>query len=238
MTVPTSHVVGEKQPALLQTTEHDLCPGCGEPVALRILLETIAELGLATSTVAVVGIGCYTAFSGTIDLDLVQALHGRAPSVATGVKRMRPDRTVLTLQGDGDMVNEGLQEVLHTAARGESITCVLLNNGVFGETGGHMTATSAPRPASRAATPATTATRSSSATCSPGSTAPPTSPGARCTAPGPWPAPSACCGGRSSPSSGARASRSSRSSPCARRAGSSPPPRGRRTWTTPWARST
>ena len=142
MTVPTSHVVGEKQPALLQTTEHDLCPGCGEPVALRILLETIAELGLATSTVAVVGIGCYTAFSGTIDLDLVQALHGRAPSVATGVKRMRPDRTVLTLQGDGDMVNEGLQEVLHTAARGESITCVLLNNGVFGETGGHMTATS------------------------------------------------------------------------------------------------
>jgi 2-oxoglutarate ferredoxin oxidoreductase subunit beta len=134
--------VGEKQPALLQTTEHDLCPGCGEPLALRILLETIAELGLATSTVAVVGIGCYTAFSGTIDLDLVQALHGRAPSVATGVKRMLPDRTVLTLQGDGDMVNEGLQEVLHTAARGESITCVLLNNGVFGETGGHMTATS------------------------------------------------------------------------------------------------
>ena len=142
MTIPTTHKVGDKRPALLQTTEHDLCPGCGEPLALRILLETIAELGLASSTVAVVGIGCYTAFSGTIDLDLVQALHGRAPSVATGVKRMLPDRTVLTLQGDGDMVNEGLQEVLHTAARGESITCVLLNNGVFGETGGHMTATS------------------------------------------------------------------------------------------------
>ena len=141
MTVPTSHVVGEKQPALLQTTEHDLCPGCGEPVALRILLETIAELGLATSTVAVVGIGCYTAFSGTIDLDLVQALHGRAPSVATGVKRMLPDRTVLTLQGDGDMVNEGLQEVVHAAARGENVTCMMLNNGVFGETGGHRTAT-------------------------------------------------------------------------------------------------
>jgi 2-oxoglutarate ferredoxin oxidoreductase subunit beta len=61
--------------------------------------------------------------------------------VATGVKRMRPDRVVFTLQGDGDMVNEGLQEVLHTAARGEAVTCVLLNNGVFGETGGHMTAT-------------------------------------------------------------------------------------------------
>jgi len=72
----------------------------------------------------------------------VQALHGRAPSVATGAKRMRPDAVVFTLQGDGDMVNEGLQEVLHTAARGEKVTCILLNNGVFGETGGHMTATS------------------------------------------------------------------------------------------------
>src|SRR5204863_4464306 len=121
---------------------HDLCPGCGEPVALRILLETLTDLGLTASTIGVVGIGCYTAFSRTLDLDLVQALHGRAPSVAAGVKRMQPDKAVFTLQGDGDMVNEGLQEVLHTAARGESVTCVLLNNGVFGETGGHMTATS------------------------------------------------------------------------------------------------
>src|SRR5206468_12071714 len=90
----------------------------------------------------VVGIGCYTSFSGSLDVDLVQSLHGRAPSVATGVKRMLPDALVLTLQGDGDMVNEGLQEVLHTAARGEKVTCILLNNGVCGETGGHMTATS------------------------------------------------------------------------------------------------
>ena len=139
---PVRHQVGEKTPHLLQTGEHDLCPGCGEPVAIRILLETLAELGLTTSTIGVVGIGCYTAFARTLDVDLVQALHGRAPSVATGVKRMQPDKAVFTLQGDGDMVNEGLQEVLHTAARGENITCVLLNNGVFGETGGHMTATS------------------------------------------------------------------------------------------------
>jgi alkylation response protein AidB-like acyl-CoA dehydrogenase len=76
-----------------------------------------------------------------MDVDLIQALHGRAPSVATGVKRMQPESIVFTLQGDGDMVNEGLQEVLHTAARGERVTCILLNNGVFGETGGHMTAT-------------------------------------------------------------------------------------------------
>lgn len=137
-----AHKVGELKPDLLLTPEHQMCPGCGEPLALRILLEVIQELGLAQRTVAVVGIGCYTSFSSTMDLDLVQALHGRAPSVATGVKRMKPDAIVYTLQGDGDMVNEGLQEVLHTAARGESVTCVLLNNGVFGETGGHMTATS------------------------------------------------------------------------------------------------
>ena len=96
-----------------------------------------------------IAVGDYTAdvswrppFTSTVDGDLVQALHGRAPSVATGLKRMRPDAVVFTLQGDGDMVNEGLQEIIHCAARGERFTAVLLNNGVFGETGGHMTATS------------------------------------------------------------------------------------------------
>ncbi len=133
--------VGDLTPDLLLTGEHHLCPGCGEPLALRCVLDTITDLDVTNETIGVVGIGCYTAFTTSIDVDLVQALHGRAPSVATGVKRMRPDAVVFTLQGDGDMVNEGLQEVLHTAARGEAVTCVLLNNGVFGETGGHMTAT-------------------------------------------------------------------------------------------------
>ena len=130
-----------RKPSLLLEGDHDLCPGCGEPIALRSLLEVIEEIGWADRALASVGIGCYTALTGLLDVDMVQALHGRAPSLATGIKRMRPDRLVFTLQGDGDMVNEGLQEVLHTAARGEAITCVLLNNGVFGETGGHMTAT-------------------------------------------------------------------------------------------------
>ena len=133
--------LGHFRPRLLLHEDHDLCPGCGEPVAIRILLDVIDELGFAERSIGVVGIGCYTAFTSTLDVDLVQALHGRAPSVATGAKRMRPDTLLFTLQGDGDMVNEGLQEVLHTAARGEAVTCVLLNNGVFGETGGHMTAT-------------------------------------------------------------------------------------------------
>jgi len=133
--------IGDTRPSLLTSEDHDLCPGCGEPLALRMLLEAIEELECQQKTIGVIGIGCYTALTSIMDVDLIQALHGRAPSVATGAKRMRPDQLIFTLQGDGDMANEGLQEVIHAAARGESITCVMLNNGVFGETGGHMTAT-------------------------------------------------------------------------------------------------
>ena len=136
-----ARLVDDFTPALIDVGAHHLCPGCGEPVAMRAALEAVAELEVVTRTIAVFGIGCYTAFSNNLDVEVLQALHGRAPSVATGVKRARPDTVVLTIQGDGDMVNEGLQEVIHTAARGENVTCIMLNNGVFGETGGHMTAT-------------------------------------------------------------------------------------------------
>lgn len=121
--------------------EHSLCPGCGEPVALRALLEVLIDLDIVSQTIGVVGHGCYGSFVRIMDLDVLQCLHGRAPSCATGISRVRPEATVFTLQGDGDMVNEGLQEVLHTAARGEDVTCILLNNGVFGDTGGQQTAT-------------------------------------------------------------------------------------------------
>jgi len=148
MTIPTdrppsipARLVDDFTPPLILPGEHFLCPGCGEPAAMRSVVEIIDELGLTARALAVFGIGCYTAFSGALDVEVLQALHGRAPSLATGVKRAKPDTIVFTVQGDGDMVNEGLQEVLHTAARGEAVTCILLNNGVFGETGGHMTAT-------------------------------------------------------------------------------------------------
>jgi 2-oxoglutarate ferredoxin oxidoreductase subunit beta len=134
-------LVDDFTPELVDVGAHHLCPGCGEPIAIRSAVECITELEAVQRTIAVFGIGCYTAFSSNLDLEVLQALHGRAPSLATGVKRMRPDALVVTVQGDGDMVNEGLQEVLHAAARGERITCILLNNGVFGETGGHITAT-------------------------------------------------------------------------------------------------
>ncbi|MEU8138396.1 thiamine pyrophosphate-dependent enzyme [Streptodolium elevatio] len=133
-------LVHDFTPSLIDVGAHHLCPGCGEPIAMRSMVEAVEDQGQVASAIAVFGIGCYTAYSNNLDIEVLQALHGRAPSLATGVKRCRPDTLVFTVQGDGDMVNEGLQEVLHAAARGENITCFMLNNGVFGETGGHMTA--------------------------------------------------------------------------------------------------
>jgi 2-oxoglutarate ferredoxin oxidoreductase subunit beta len=135
----SAHLVSEFKPALMQTTDHDLCPGCGHSVAFRVVLDVITELDLQPILLA--GHGCYTQLMVHSDLDSLQCLHGRAPAAATGVKRMLPDRSVITLQGDGDMVTEGLHEILHAAARGEKITALLFNNGVFGDTGGHLTAT-------------------------------------------------------------------------------------------------
>ena len=134
-------LVDDFTPGLIDVGEHHLCPGCGEPIAMRSVMECIEELEVTQRAIAVFGIGCYTAFSNNLDVEVLQALHGRAPSLATGVKRAKPDTVVFTIQGDGDMVNEGLQEVIHTAARAENVVCILLNNGVFGETGGHQTAT-------------------------------------------------------------------------------------------------
>jgi len=136
-----ARLVDDFTPQLIDVGAHNLCPGCGEPIAMRSVMEVLAESDLIDRAVAVFGIGCYTAFSNNLDCEVLQALHGRAPSLATGVKRARPNLIAVTIQGDGDMVNEGLQEVLHTAARGEHVTAIMLNNGVFGETGGHMTAT-------------------------------------------------------------------------------------------------
>jgi 2-oxoglutarate ferredoxin oxidoreductase subunit beta len=135
--------VADFAPALLQTTEHHLCSGCGHPVAWRLLVEVLDALGLVDRSIGVVGHGCYTQIITTADVEFLQCLHGRAPAVATGMKRMLPDRAIYTIQGDGDMASEGLAEVLHAAARGQSITCLMLDNGVFGDTGGQMTATTA-----------------------------------------------------------------------------------------------
>jgi 2-oxoglutarate ferredoxin oxidoreductase subunit beta len=132
-------LVSDFKPKLLQSSEHELCPGCGHSPAFRVVLEAVEELDLRPVLLA--GHGCYTQLMKDSDLDSLQCLHGRAPAAATGVKRMLPDTPVITLQGDGDMVTEGLHEILHAAARGERFTALLFNNGVFGDTGGHLTAT-------------------------------------------------------------------------------------------------
>jgi 2-oxoglutarate ferredoxin oxidoreductase subunit beta len=139
-TVPAAATKVAMTRAPLQVSgEHHLCPGCGHPVAWRLLLEVLSELSLAQRCIGVVGHGCYTNIVRLADIDWLQCLHGRAPAVATGVKRVKRETAVFTLQGDGDMSSEGLQEVLHAAARGEQITAIMLNNGVFGDTGGQMT---------------------------------------------------------------------------------------------------
>lgn len=120
---------------------HHMCPGCGEPMAYRLIAEVIEEMGIREKVIQVAGIGCYGAMDALMQHDRINALHGRAPSVATGVKRMLPDRFVFTVQGDGDLVSEGIAEAIHCGARGEKFTTILLNNMVNGETGGHMTAT-------------------------------------------------------------------------------------------------
>lgn len=138
---PNAASVKPPKPSLLQSLEHHhLCSGCGHPVAVRLLLEVMDELQLQGRSVGVFGHGCSGTFNSTADVDVTIALHGRAPACATGIKRMRPDTVVFTMQGDGDMMSEGLAEIIHAAARGEKITCILLNNGVFGDTGGQMTA--------------------------------------------------------------------------------------------------
>jgi 2-oxoglutarate ferredoxin oxidoreductase subunit beta len=135
----TAELINDFKPKLLQSSEHDLCPGCGHPVAIRVVLEVVEEMGI--KPVLLAGHGCYTQMMMASDLDSLQCLHGRAPAAATGMKRMIPDTPVMTLQGDGDMVTEGLHEILHAASRGENFTALLFNNGVFGDTGGHLTAT-------------------------------------------------------------------------------------------------
>jgi 2-oxoglutarate/2-oxoacid ferredoxin oxidoreductase subunit beta len=130
------------KPAAMLASKHTLCPGCGESVAGRVIAEILDELGLREQTVLALGVGCSLQLSNLIDIDFQQALHGRAPAMATGIKRVLPNNLVLTIQGDGDLMSEGVSEVLLSASRAENFTVICFNNLVNGETGGHMTAAS------------------------------------------------------------------------------------------------
>jgi len=117
------------------------CPGCSHGVVHRLVAEVIDELGIRERTIGVASVGCSVLAYNYFETDFVQAPHGRAPAVATGVKRARPDQIVFTYQGDGDMAAIGTSEIIHAAARGEKITAIMYNNTIYGMTGGQMSPT-------------------------------------------------------------------------------------------------
>lgn len=118
------------------------CPGCGHGIVTRLVAEAIEGLGIREKTVSVVGIGCGGFSHHYMDIDAIEAMHGRSPAVAVGYKLGMPDNIVYTYQGDGDMSAIGLAELLHAANRGMPITCIMVNNSLFGMTGGQMSPTS------------------------------------------------------------------------------------------------
>lgn len=117
------------------------CPGCTHGIIHRIVAEVIDELGIVDNTIGVAPVGCAVFAYDYFNLDMFQASHGRAPAVATGIKRALPDRVVFTYQGDGDLASIGTAEIIHAAARAEKITTIFVNNAVYGMTGGQMAPT-------------------------------------------------------------------------------------------------
>ncbi|MCG0275578.1 MAG: thiamine pyrophosphate-dependent enzyme [Thermosediminibacteraceae bacterium] len=130
-----------ERPKSLQPTKTHYCPGCGHGVIHRLVAEVIDELGIQDKTIGVAPVGCAVLAYNYFDVDMQQAAHGRAPAVATGIKRALPDRVVFTYQGDGDLAAIGTAEIVHAAARGENITVIFVNNAIYGMTGGQMAPT-------------------------------------------------------------------------------------------------
>lgn len=117
------------------------CPGCTHGIIHRLVAETLVELEVLDLTVGICPVGCAVFAYEYFNCDMIEAAHGRAPAVATGVKRVLPDRVVFTYQGDGDLAAIGTAEIIHAASRGENITVIFVNNAVFGMTGGQMAPT-------------------------------------------------------------------------------------------------
>ena len=136
-------VVFEKPKALTDTPLH-YCPGCTHGIIHRLVAEAIDELGIRERTFGVASVGCSVFTYNYFNCDMVQAAHGRAPAVATGVKRSDKNNIVFTYQGDGDLAAIGTAETVHSAARGENITVIFVNNAIYGMTGGQMAPTTLP----------------------------------------------------------------------------------------------
>ncbi len=117
------------------------CPGCGHGVIHRLVAEVIEELGIRKRTIGIAPVGCSVFADEYFNCDMIQPAHGRGPAVATGMKRVKPDCIVFSYQGDGDLASIGMAETVHSAARGERITVIFVNNAIYGMTGGQMAPT-------------------------------------------------------------------------------------------------
>jgi 2-oxoglutarate ferredoxin oxidoreductase subunit beta len=141
-TVP--HQLVYERPSSMADVVTHYCPGCTHGVAHRLVAEVMDEMDIREKTIGVAPVGCSVFAYNYFDCDFVEAAHGRAPAMATGVKRVLQDRVVFTYQGDGDLASIGMAEIMHAAGRGENITVIFINNAIFGMTGGQMAPTTLP----------------------------------------------------------------------------------------------
>ena len=131
----------EMTPTWIRDVHTHYCPGCTHGVAHRLVCEAIDELGLRDDTIGVAPVGCAVLIHQYMDLDFVEAAHGRAPAVGYGIKAVRPDKIVFTYQGDGDLASIGMGEIVHAANRAWPLTVIFINNAIYGMTGGQMAPT-------------------------------------------------------------------------------------------------
>ncbi len=130
-----------KKPTLLNDTNMHYCPGCSHGVVHKLIAEIVEEMNIEDKTIGIAPVGCAVFAYNYVDIDWIEAAHGRAPAVATAVKRLQPDKVVFTYQGDGDLAAIGTCESIHAANRGENIVIIFINNAIYGMTGGQMAPT-------------------------------------------------------------------------------------------------
>ncbi len=140
-TAPDTRRIVYARPTMLTDRSTHYCPGCGHGIIHRLVAELLDEMELGPRTIGVGSVGCSVFAYDYLPVDFVESPHGRAPAVATGVRRVRPDAFVFTYQGDGDLAAIGTGEIVHAAARGERISVIFVNNGIYGMTGGQMAPT-------------------------------------------------------------------------------------------------
>ena len=130
-----------KKPTLMNDNPMHYCPGCSHGVVHKLIAEVIEEMGMEDKAIGISPVGCAVFIYNYLDIDWQEAAHGRAPALATAIKRLWPDRLVFTYQGDGDLASIGTAEIVHAAHRGEKITTIFVNNAIYGMTGGQMAPT-------------------------------------------------------------------------------------------------